>query len=102
MKEKSFGEKRRYERKPFFQNIRYYLHAPHRDKDRIYSYGDSTDISEGGLGMITYFPLMRGDTLFFEPELKINGIMARSSVVRWVQEFDDDRKYRAGMEFINH
>ena len=52
--------------------------------------------------MITYFPLLRGDTLFFEPELKVNGIMARSSVVRWVKEFDDDRKYRVGLQFVNH
>lgn len=100
MMEMSFPEKRRYERKPFSLNIRYYIPAPHRSGDRIYSYGDSVDISEGGLGMITYFPLMRGDTLFFEPELKANGIMARSSVVRWVKEFDYDRKYRVGLEFV--
>jgi hypothetical protein len=100
--ENSFAEKRRFERKPFFQNIRYFLHAPHRDRDRIYSYGDSIDISEGGLGMITYFPLMRGDTLFFEPEIKANGIMARSSVVRWVKDVDGDSKYRVGLEFLNH
>ena len=99
--EMSFAEKRRYERKPFVQNIRYYLPAPYRSKDRIYSYGDSVDISEGGLGMITYFPLMRGDILFFEPELEINGVMAKSSVVRWVKEVEDVRKYRVGLEFVN-
>jgi hypothetical protein len=99
--EMSFAEKRKHERKPFIKNIRYYLPAPHRDRDRIYSNGDSIDISEGGLGMITYFPLMRGDILFFEPEIKTNGIMAKSSVVRWVREHDNDRKYRVGLEFIN-
>jgi len=101
MMEMSFPEKRRHERKPFLQNIRYYLPAPYRAKDRIYSYGDSVDISEGGLGMITYFPLMRGDILHFEPELKVDGITARSSLVRWVKEVEDDRKYRVGLEFVN-
>ena len=101
MMEKSFGEKRRYERKPFFEKIRYYLLATYREKDRIYSHGSGIDISFGGLGMITDFPLMRGDVLFFEPEIKVNGIMAKSSVVRWIKEFDDDRKYRVGLEFVN-
>jgi len=100
--EMDFPEKRRFERKPYSQNVRYYLPAPHRDRDRIYSYGESVDISEGGLGMVTYFPLMRGDVLFFEPELKANGIAAKSSVVRWVKEVNDDRKFRVGLEFVYH
>jgi len=95
----SFEERRRYERKPFAQSIKYYLPAPHRDGDRIYSYGDSVDISEGGLGMITYFPLIRGDVLVFEPKVKINNILPKSSVVRWVKEIESNR-YRVGLEFI--
>ncbi|OGW55183.1 MAG: hypothetical protein A2Y81_07095 [Nitrospirae bacterium RBG_13_43_8] len=100
--EMTFPDKRRHERKPFVQNIKYYLPASQRGKDRIYSYGDSVDISHGGLGMITHFPLMRGDTLFFEPELKVNGIMAKSSVVRWVKELTGNTKYRVGLEFVEH
>jgi hypothetical protein len=100
--EMAFPDKRRHERKPFVQNIKYYLPASQRGKDRIYSYGDSVDISHGGLGMITHFPLMRGDTLFFEPELKVNGIMAKSSVVRWVKELIGNTKYRVGLEFVEH
>ncbi len=99
MNNASLNERRRYKRKPFVQSIKYYLPAPHRDGDRIYSYGDSVDVSEGGLGMITYFPLFRGDVLVFEPEVKINDILAKSSVVRWVQEIKSDR-YRVGLEFI--
>ncbi len=96
--EMSLEEKRRYERKPFVQQIKFYMPAFHREKDRIYSYGDSVDISEGGLGMITHFPLMRGNILFFDPEIKVNGIVAESSVVRWVKEIDS--KYRVGLEFV--
>jgi c-di-GMP-binding flagellar brake protein YcgR len=94
----SFTEKRRYERKPFVQRVKYYLPAFHREKDRIYSYGDTIDISEGGIGMITHFPLKRGDILFFEPELTVNSIVAKSSVVRWTKE--SDSKYRVGLEFV--
>lgn len=100
--EMTFPDKRRHERKPFVQSIKYYLPASQQGKDRIYSYGDSVDISHGGLGMITHFPLMRGDTLFFEPELKANGIMAKSSVVRWVKELTGNTKYRVGLEFVEH
>jgi hypothetical protein len=100
--EMTFPDKRRHERKPFSQSIKYYLPATQQGKDRIYSYGDSVDISPGGLGMITHFPLLRGDTLFFEPEIKVNGIMAKSSVVRWVKELAEDTKYRVGLEFLAH
>lgn len=96
--EMSFAEKRRYERNPFVQKIKYFLPAFHRDKDRIYSYGDSVDISEGGLGMLTRFPLKRGDILFFDPEIKVYDIVAKSSVVRWTKEIDS--KYRVGLEFV--
>jgi len=92
-------ERRRYKRKPFVQSIKYYLPAPNRNGDRIYSYGDSVDVSEGGLGMITFFPLMRGDVLVFEPQVKINDLLAKSSVVRWVREIESNQ-YRVGLEFI--
>jgi len=96
----SIMESRRYERRPFVKPIRYYLPASHLEKlKKIDCDGVAVDISEGGLGMITDFPLTRGDIVFFEPEIKADDITAKSSIVRWALEIETN-KYRVGLEFI--
>lgn len=101
-----FSKQRRYERRPFVEPIRYFVTVSDTGElenidylEEIYSEGISVDISEGGLGMITDYPLTTGDILFFEHELKTNGIIAKASIVRWTKEIEDNR-YRVGMEFI--
>ena len=94
----SFEKRRKYERRPFLP-IRYYLPAPHTEKSKkIYRYGDSVDISKGGLGIITDYPLTKGNILFFLDKIKIDDIVAKSAVVRWTKEIENNR-YRVGLEF---
>ena len=96
----SIEEKRRYKRKPFVKTIKYYLSAPHMEElKKIEFDAVSVDISEGGLGMITDYPLMTGDMLFFKDEIRVNDFIAKSSTVRWAREIEEYR-CRAGLEFV--
>jgi len=98
-KTRVWEEKRKNERRPFLKPVRYYLSAPHSEKPKkIYRYGDSVDISKGGLGMITDYPLTKGNILFFLDKIEIDNIMAKSAVVRWTRETENNR-YRIGLEF---
>ena len=93
-------ERRKYERIPHVEPIRYYLTALRMDRlEKIYNEGVSVDISKGGLGMVTDFPLTRGDVLYFEPEIKINDSKESISIVRWALEVEEN-KYRVGIEFM--
>ena len=49
--------------------------------------------------MITDFPIKTGDILFFEDEIKINKIIAKGSIVRWVKEIGKNR-HLVGTEFV--
>lgn len=57
----------------------------------------SIDINAGGLGILTGYPLETGHILTFKDE--INGIEAKSAVVRWSDKFENN-KYRVGLKFI--
>lgn len=48
--------------------------------------------------MITDYPLRRGNTLFFKPEIKVNGSTAKASTVAWAKQIDN-YVYRVGLEF---
>ncbi|HYA12632.1 MAG TPA: PilZ domain-containing protein [Thermodesulfovibrionales bacterium] len=96
----SIEEKRRYERRPFVRTIKYYLTAPHMEElKKIEFDAISVDISEGGLGMITDYPFVPGDMLFFKDEIKVNDFVAKSSTVRWAREIEENR-CRVGLEFV--
>jgi hypothetical protein len=92
-------EKRKYERRPFVKVFRYYIQPPHMEKiKKIGCEGVSTDISKGGLGMVTDYPLRRGDVLFFEPEIDANDFTVKASTVAWASEIENNI-YRVGLEF---
>ncbi len=94
------NEKRKYERIPYVKPIRYYLKALHMDKlKKIYNDCVSVDISKGGLGMVTDFPLIRGDVLYFEPGIKVSDSKEIISIVRWALAIKK-KKYRVGLEFL--
>ena len=96
-----FSEKRKYERKPYVKPLKYYLTDSHTDKlevKEIEYEGVSVDICEGGIGMITAYPLNEGDTLFFKDEIKVDNLIATSGVVKWLQRLADTT-YRLGLEF---
>jgi hypothetical protein len=96
----SIEEKRIYERRPFVRTIKYYLTAPDIEElKKIEFDAISVDISEGGLGMITDYPFVPGDMLFFKDEIKVNDFVAKSSTVRWAREIEENR-CRVGLEFV--
>jgi hypothetical protein len=96
-----YSEKRKYERTPYIKPLRYYLTALQMDKLKVKETeyeGVAVDICEGGLGMITDYPLNKGDILFFKDEIKVNNFIATSGVVKWLQRLADT-SYRLGLEF---
>ena len=87
--------RREYPRTKFIRTVRYYV----EEFEKPYATGVSVDISEGGLGMITEYPLKTGDILFFLDEIKINKIVAKASIVRWIRGIENNR-YLAGMQLV--
>ena len=77
------------------------MFVPHEGElKKIYHTGVSVDISEGGLGMITDYPLKAGDILTFEDGVKSSNITAKIAIVRWTQNIEG-KKYRVGLRFVN-
>jgi hypothetical protein len=96
-----YSEKRKYERKPYVKPLRYYLTDSQMDNlkvEEIEYKGLAVDICEGGIGMITDYPLNKGDILFFKDEIRVNNLIATSGVVKWLQRLADT-SYRLGLEF---
>jgi hypothetical protein len=95
----SIEEKRKYERRPFVTTTRYYLTTQRTENlEKIYNDAVTVDVSEGGLGIITDYPLASGDILYFAHEIKVNNIVAKSAIVKWAKEIEGNR-YRVGLEF---
>jgi hypothetical protein len=93
-------EKRKYARRPFVKVIRYSPYHHHLGKSTdITCEGVTVDISERGLGMITDFPLKKGDILFFEPEIKVNDSKTMVSTVTCAREIEKDI-YRVGLKIF--
>ena len=93
-------EKRKYARRPFVQVIRYFPYHHNLEKSTdITCEGVTVDISERGLGMITDFPLKKGDILFFEPEIKVNDSKTMVSTVTCAREIEKDI-YRVGLKIF--
>ena len=102
-KEFPLKEKRASRRRLFSENIRYFVTALVElntgELKRIYNEGPSVDINEKGLGILTNFPLARGDVLYFEPRITAGSIEADSAIVRWSLKIGKNR-YRVGLEFL--
>ena len=65
----------------------------------IHHTGISFDISEGGLGMVTSYPLKTGDVVTFEASIKVNDHSAKTAIVRWAEKLGGEQ-YRVGLSFI--
>ena len=93
-------KKRKHRRRLFVKAIRYYLPtSPMGELDVAHGDAVSVDISEGGLGMITDYPLKEDDIVVFKNEIKIIDFIAISAVVKWSKEVKKN-KFRVGLEFI--
>jgi hypothetical protein len=92
--------RRKHPREYHVSFVRYFLNVSNLGKVKeVYDVGVSVDISSGGLGLITRYPLEVGHCLLFENVNMVNNIRADASVVRWAQEFRD-QMFRVGLEFI--
>jgi len=96
----SYEVERRYERKPFVQRMQYFLRESYMGETKtIHKEAVSVDISEGGIGIETDYPLEKGNILYFEPAIRIDDLEAVCCIVRWSIRIEFN-KYRAGLEFI--
>ena len=93
-------ERRTYKRREFIEPLRFYVTVLDVEGlEKVYYTGVSIDISNEGLSMITDCLLVKGDVVFFEPEIKVYEIVGKSAIVRWVKEIERN-KYRIGLMFI--
>ena len=94
------GSLREHERSPFVKPLRYsVLHDKKSEKKKITRTGVSVDISKGGLGIITDYPLREGNMLTFENGVKArNEKLRKSAIVKWSGKMYG--KYRIGLAFI--
>jgi hypothetical protein len=94
------GNVRKDTRTPFITPVRYSVSVLEiRELRRINDTAVSVDISIGGLGMLTGYPLEEGHVLTFEDEINMNGITAKSAIVRWSGKLNGNN-YRAGLKFV--
>jgi hypothetical protein len=86
-------------RKPFVSTIKYSISVLDMGEwKKIHTTGISVDISEGGLGMLTDYPLKAGDMITLDEEIEIDGITVRTAIVKWSKQ--EGGKYRVGLGFI--
>ncbi len=94
------GNLRKDTRTPFITPVRYSVPVLDiRELRRIHDTAVSVDISAGGLGVLTDYPLEEGHVLTFEDEINMNGITAKSAIVRWAGKLNGN-KYRVGLKFV--
>jgi tetratricopeptide (TPR) repeat protein len=96
------GDRRAYKRIAFVKALRFYITVLDLDMERlekVYYTGASVDISKEGISTITDCLLLKGDVMFFEPEIKEHDIAEKAAIVRWVKEIQK-KKYRVGLMFI--
>jgi hypothetical protein len=65
---------------------------------KIHNTGISVDISEGGLSILTDYPLKVGDMMTFDEEIEIDGITVKTAIVKWSKQ--EGEQYRVGLGFI--
>ncbi len=94
------GDLRKDTRKPFVKPLRYSANVlDMRELTQIHDIAVSIDISTGGIGILTDYPLKEGHVLTFNDEITMNNIAAKSAIVRWSGKVDIN-KYRVGLKFV--
>lgn len=93
-REQGMSEKRQFERISMNRNIRYSVTViDFRDLKKLTLSGDIIDISDGGLGIRTDYPLESGHVLAFHKE-----IARETGVVQWRARIDES--FRVGIRFV--
>ncbi len=93
------GDVRKFTRTPFITPVKYSVSVlDMKELKRIHDTAVSVDISTGGLGILTDYPLEEGHVLAFENETRINDITSRAAIVKWTGIINN--KYRVGLMFV--
>jgi two-component SAPR family response regulator len=82
--------KRRFRRRALEKVITFYL----KDENLMEYKGGALDVCHAGIGLETYYPLERGQILFFS-----RGVAHKVGIVAWSLRKSDNH-YRAGIKFI--
>lgn len=86
------GGSRQFERRPYLQTVDFSI-SSHESRERKFLHlkGRAVDISDGGLGIQTNYPLKPGHMLWFN-----DGMEDKAGLVQWCIKNDND--YRAGVK----
>lgn len=93
-KEEFIEEKRQFQRRPFVKTTDYFVWFTESGEMKFDLRTDFFDISSGGMGIWTDYPLKHGQVLIFR-----EGAEQKSGVVKWSTLIDDN--YRSGVQFIS-
>ena len=94
------GNLREYTRTYFVKQIKYFLNSAKTEKkDPVSETAVSVDVSKGGIGIFTTYPLKEGNVIHFENEIRSHAVNAASAVVRWSSKINGSR-YRVGLQFM--
>ena len=94
------GNLREYTRTYFVKQIKYFLNSTRTaKKDPVSETAVSVDVSRGGIGIFTTYPLKEGNVIHFENEIRSYSVNAASAVVRWSSKINGHR-YRVGLQFM--
>jgi c-di-GMP-binding flagellar brake protein YcgR len=95
------GNLREYTRTYFVKQIRFFVNSHDKSEDDFdQETAVSVDISKGGLGIFTTYPLKEGQLLTFQDEIHVRKVQAKSAVVRWSGKINGSR-YRVGLKFVD-
>ncbi len=87
-------EKRKFERKAEQREIEYTVTVLDlRELKKLTKKARLYDLSQGGIGLITDFPLEPGHVLTFN-----NGLSEKIGIVKWSNK--EDLYYRVGIKFV--
>lgn len=83
----------------FVKQIRFFVNSHGKGEDNLSNEtAVSVDISNGGIGIFTTYPLKEGQFLTFEEAIRNQKTRVKSAVVRWSNKINGNR-YRAGLQF---
>ena len=95
------GNLREYTRTYFVKQIRFFVNSHGKSDDNLDNEAAiSVDISNGGIGIFTTYPLKEGQLLTFESEIRNHKTKVKSAVVRWSNKINGNR-YRVGLQFAD-
>jgi hypothetical protein len=92
---KEMSERRKFERKPFTNTINFAVSVLDIANTKVLNLvARGVDISEGGIGIKTDYPLEPGHVL------RLHDSITKVGVVRWSRNGESNGIYRVGVKFV--